>query len=63
MRVWLMTVLVAATVALTGCGGDNLALCDGCGTPTPTPGPTSTGPTPTSTEATPVATPTATAAL
>jgi len=50
--------VIVATIA-SGCGGDNLELCDGCGptrtpTPTVTVTPEATGPTPTS--ATPAAT-------
>jgi hypothetical protein len=69
-RVVLATGLFGATLALVGCGGDNLELCDGCGptptitstpgTPTPTvTGPTATAltPTPTLTGPTPTATP------
>jgi hypothetical protein len=37
---------VLLALSLVACGGDNLALCDGCGTATPTPTPTSTAPTP-----------------
>jgi hypothetical protein len=53
MRLVLATVLCAAMFALAGCGGDNLELCDGCGTRTATPTPTSTNATPTATSATP----------
>jgi len=28
--------LALGLLALSGCGGDNLSLCDGCDTPTPT---------------------------
>jgi hypothetical protein len=35
MRALLVTVLCLATITVAGCGGDNLALCDGCPTRTP----------------------------
>jgi len=47
MRALLVTMLLGTTLVVTGCGGDNLELCDGCGAPTPTPTLTSTAPTPT----------------
>jgi len=31
-----MAMVAALVIGVAGCGGDNLALCDGCGTPTPT---------------------------
>jgi hypothetical protein len=40
IRVLMATMLLGATLAFAGCGGDNLALCDGCGKPTPTATPT-----------------------
>jgi len=49
--------LVAFALVVAGCGGDNLALCNGCTSPTPAASLTET---PT---ATPVATPTATPIL
>lgn len=57
MRVLLVTVLLGTTLAVTGCGGDNLELCDGCGTPTPTVTPTSTAATITPTPGTPTPSP------
>ena len=41
-------VLAPLLLAIAGCGGDNLSLCDGCSTPTPTVTVTST-PAPTAT--------------
>jgi hypothetical protein len=36
MRLIVRTALLAPLLlALAGCGGDNLSLCDGCPTPTP----------------------------
>lgn len=36
MRLIVLTALLAPLLlALAGCGGDNLSLCDGCPTPTP----------------------------
>lgn len=49
--------LALGLLTLSACGGDNLSLCDGCGTPTPTATLTPT-PTATSTSATPAPTPT-----
>jgi len=49
--------LAALALVVAGCGGDNLALCNGCTTPTPAASLTET---PT---ATPVATPTTTPTL
>jgi hypothetical protein len=46
MHVLLATMLLGVTLAVAGCGGDNFALCDGCGKPTPTVTPTSTATTP-----------------
>jgi hypothetical protein len=43
--------LTLMALSLVACGGDNLALCDGCGTATPTPTSTPT-PTPTPTATT-----------
>ncbi len=40
------TVALAAMLAVAGCGGDNLSLCEGCTEPTPTP---TVSPTPTAT--------------
>ena len=57
VRVLMATMLLGATLAVAGCGGDNLSLCDGCGEPTPTVTPTPTG-TPTSTATTPAPSPT-----
>ncbi len=51
-----LALLVPLLLAIAGCGGDNLSLCDGCSTPTPTPTPSVT-PTPT---LTPTPAPTAT---
>ncbi len=62
MRVgrWSVMVLLVGALAATGCGGDPIDLCEGCGVPTPTPTasttPDVTAPTPTS--STPTATPT-----
>ena len=57
------TMLLGATLAVTGCGADNLALCDGCGEPTPTVTLTPTV-TPTLTVTpTPTVTPTSTATM
>jgi hypothetical protein len=50
-----VTVLLLALITVSACGGDNLSLCDGCGTPTPTLTLTPT-PTPTATTATPAVT-------
>jgi hypothetical protein len=36
VRTWAGAMLIAGTLSATGCGGDNLELCDGCGTPVPT---------------------------
>ena len=58
VRVLLAAMLLGGTLAAAGCGGDNLALCDGCGTPVPTVTPTSTAPTVTPIVATPSITPT-----
>jgi hypothetical protein len=58
VRVLLATTILGGMLASAGCGGDNLELCDGCGTPTPTVTPTSTPTTPTPTlSATPAPTP------
>ena len=54
VRLGLAMVVSSAMLALTGCGGDHLELCDGCGTPTPTVTETPTA-TVTSTPTTPVA--------
>jgi hypothetical protein len=36
MRLALVVALLAPLLlSITGCGGDNLSLCDGCSTPTP----------------------------
>jgi hypothetical protein len=32
-----LALLLPLGFAVAGCGGDNLALCNGCSTPTPTP--------------------------
>jgi hypothetical protein len=49
MRLIVLAALLAPlSLAIAGCGGDNLSLCDGCSTPTPTPTPTLT-PLPTAT--------------
>jgi hypothetical protein len=43
-----LALLIPLGLAVAGCGGDNLALCNGCSTPTPTPTATSSDvPTPT----------------
>ena len=55
MRVRGTVAAVAAALVLAGCGGDNLAFCDGCGTPTPT---VTLTPTPTVTEVDVTVTPT-----
>ena len=57
VRVLLTVLLLGGTLVAAGCGGDNLDLCDGCGTPVPTVTPTSTAPT-----FTPFATPSGTPA-
>ena len=44
-RVLLAVILLGGALVASGCGGDNLDLCDGCGTPVPTVTPTSTAPT------------------
>jgi hypothetical protein len=53
MRVVAVTALFVSLLALAGCGGDNLSLCDGCSTPTTTPQPSVT---PTASPATPAIT-------
>ena len=35
MRLVAVTALLVSLLALAGCGGDNLSLCEGCSTPTP----------------------------
>jgi hypothetical protein len=68
VRVGTVMVLVGAMLAAGGCGGDNLELCDGCGTPVPTitvtPSPTITStpatPVPSATARTPTPNPTGT---
>jgi hypothetical protein len=45
VRVLLTVLLLGGALVAAGCGGDNLELCDGCGTPVPTVTPTSTAPT------------------
>jgi hypothetical protein len=40
IRVLLATMLLGTTLAVAGCGGDNLSLCDDCDKPTPTVTPT-----------------------
>jgi hypothetical protein len=47
VRVLLATMLFGVSLTSAGCGGDDLDLCPGCGTPTPTVTPTSTPTTPT----------------
>jgi hypothetical protein len=47
--------LVPLLLAIAGCGGDNLSLCDGCSTPTPIATPTLT-PAPTQTPSVPIPT-------
>lgn len=54
MRLKLITAILAPLLlVVSGCGGDNLSLCDGCPTPTAQPSatPTSTNVTPTPTPA------------
>ncbi|MBI3769924.1 MAG: hypothetical protein HY271_15740 [Deltaproteobacteria bacterium] len=49
MRLIVVAALLAPLLlAIAGCGGDNLSLCDGCSTPTPIATPTLT-PAPTAT--------------
>jgi len=60
MRSWKVLTAVAVMALLfgAGCGGDNLAFCNGCTTPTPTPEATdATTTTPTGPIATPTSTP------
>ena len=62
VRAWAGVLAIVTTIA-TGCGGDNLELCDGCGptrTPTPTVSVTPEATAPTPTAATPTATSTPT---
>jgi hypothetical protein len=55
MRLVAVTAVLVSLLALAGCGGDNLSLCDGCSTPTPRP---SVTPTSSSSVPTPTTTPT-----